>query len=122
MGKDKKDNTKLDFTGQHIYVGIDTGKKGWKVTILTEEFEHNTFTQPPEPDVLVGHLRRNFPGATYHCVYEAGYFGFWIHDALKQKGVDCMVVHPADVPTKSDVIVMTLLMPVSWHATCVMTN
>lgn len=58
-----KDNTKLDFTGQDIYVGIDTGKKSWKVTILTAEFEHNTFTQPPKPDVLVNYLHKNFPGA-----------------------------------------------------------
>jgi len=95
-----KDNTKLDFTGQDIYVGIDTGKKSWKVTILTAEFEHNTFTQPPKPDALVNYLHKNFPCASYHCVYEAGYFGFWIHDALKQQGIDCRVVHPADVPTK----------------------
>jgi len=54
-----KDNTKPDFTGQDIYVGIDTGKKGWKVTILAAEFEHKTFTQPPEPDALVGQLIRD---------------------------------------------------------------
>lgn len=52
-----------------------------------------------EPAVLVQYLRRNFPGATYHTVYEAGYFGFWIHEALVHLGVDSMVVNPADVPT-----------------------
>jgi hypothetical protein len=30
----RKDN-RLDFSGQEIYVGLDTGKKSWKVTILT---------------------------------------------------------------------------------------
>ena len=35
----KQDN-KLSFEGQHIYVGIDTGKKSWTVTILTEQIEH----------------------------------------------------------------------------------
>jgi transposase len=50
--------------------------------------------------VLVKYLHRNFPGAKYRCVYEAGYFGFWIHDALQQQGIECYVVHPADVPTK----------------------
>lgn len=96
----QRKNTKLDFTGQEIYVGLDTGKKSWKVCILTKELEHKTFSQPPEPEVLVEYLRKHFPGARYRCVYEAGYFGFWIHDALKQQGVKCMVVHPADVPTK----------------------
>jgi len=29
-------NTRIDFTGQEIYVGLDTGKKSWKVCILTD--------------------------------------------------------------------------------------
>jgi transposase len=93
-------NSKIDFSGEDIYVGIDTGKKSWKVCILTAELEHKTFTQPPKPEALVGYLHKHFPGAKYQCVYEAGYFGFWIHDALRQQGVNCIVTHPADVPTK----------------------
>ena len=27
----RKENSKLDFTGQDIYVGLDIGKKDWKV-------------------------------------------------------------------------------------------
>jgi transposase len=48
----------------------------------------------------VNYLRRNFPGASYHSVYEAGYSGFWVHDQLREKGVACTVANPADVPTK----------------------
>ena len=92
--------SKLDFTGQHIYVGMDIHKKRWSVSIHTEQFEHKTFTQPPEVKKLVYYLQRNFPGATYHSVYEAGFSGFWIHDQLTEEGIDCMVVNPADVPTK----------------------
>lgn len=95
-----RQSTKLDFSGQHIFVGLDVGKKRWKSSILTERFEHKTFTQPPEVKVLINYLRGNFPGARYHCVYEAGFCGFWIHDELKRQGVDCLVVNPADVPTK----------------------
>ena len=40
--------TKLDFTGQHIYIGMDIHKKSWSVSIHTEQFEHKTFNQPPE--------------------------------------------------------------------------
>ena len=95
----KQDN-KLSFEGQHIYVGIDTGKKSWTVTILTEQIEHKTFNQPPVPETLVGYLHKNFQEAHYLCAYEDGLFGFWIYDALTKLGVDCIVVHPADIPTK----------------------
>ena len=93
-------SSRLDFTGQPIYIGLDVHKKSWSVSIFSEQIEHKTFTQPPEVDKLVNYLRRTFPGALYHSVYEAGYSGFWIHDRLKEKGIDCTVVNPADVPTK----------------------
>lgn len=88
-----------DFTGQSIYVGMDVHKKSWTVSIFSEHHEHKTFTQPPNAQSLVGYLKRTFPGATYHAVYEAGFCGYWIHDSLHQQGVDSMVVNPADVPT-----------------------
>jgi transposase len=93
-------SNKLDFTGQPIYIGLDVHKKSWSVSIHSAVCEHKTFTQPPEVDLLVNYLRRNFPGATYRSVYEAGYSGFWVHDQLVEKGVACTVANPADVPTK----------------------
>ena len=90
---------KLDFSGQSIYVGLDVHKKSWSVSIFSEQCEHKTFTQPPEADKLVHYLKRNFPGAAYHAVYEAGFSGFWTHDQLREQGVNCIVANPADVPT-----------------------
>jgi len=93
-------SNKLDFTGQPIFIGLDVHKKSWSVSIHSAVCEHKTFTQPPEVDILVNYLRRNFPGASYRSVYEAGYSGFWVHDQLMEKGVACIVANPADVPTK----------------------
>ncbi len=90
---------KLDFSSQSIYVGLDVHKKSWTVSIFSEQCEHKTFTQPPEVDKLVHYLKRNFPGAAYHAVYEAGFSGFWTHDELRDQGVNCIVANPADVPT-----------------------
>ena len=42
-----KNSTGLDFTGQSIFVGIDSGKRSWEVCILTGHHEHKVFTQPP---------------------------------------------------------------------------
>ncbi len=91
--------TQVQFAGQHVFVGLDVASKSWKVAVFLEQSFHKRFAQPPDPTALVRYLHCNFPGATYHSVYEAGYFGFWIHEALLDLGVNSMVVNPADVPT-----------------------
>ena len=91
--------TTLDFSGQNIYVGFDVHLKSWKVTIMTDEITHKTFSQPPEPEVLHQYLQRNFPGGTYHSAYEAGFCGYWIHNRLLSLGIHSIVVNPADIPT-----------------------
>ena len=90
---------KLDFTNQNVYVGFDVHRKNWKVSILMENVFHKTFSQDPKPELLYQYLKRNFPGANYHTAYEAGFCGFWIHNALTSYGVNSMVVNPADIPT-----------------------
>jgi transposase len=93
--------SKLDFTGQPIYIGLDVHKKSWSVSIFTRHGEYKTFSQPPLVETLVQYLRHHFAGGLYYAVYEAGYCGFWIHDQLVMEGVHCTVVNPADVPTKN---------------------
>jgi transposase len=94
-----KVNEKL-FDGQSIYVGIDCHKKNWTVTILGEQYEHKTMSQNPDPDILASYLRRNFPGADYSAVYEAGFNGFYPCRRLRELGINCNVIHAADVPTR----------------------
>ena len=66
-------NTKLDFSGQNIYVGFDVHLKSWKVTIMTEALTHKTFSQDPNPTLLHSYLEKNFPGGVYYSAYEAGF-------------------------------------------------
>lgn len=56
-------------------------------------------SQNPDPVVLSNYLNRNYPGGVYKAVYEAGFSGFTSCRQLRELGVDCMVIHPADVPT-----------------------
>lgn len=90
---------KINFTGQNIYIGFDVHKKDWKVTIMSENIVHKTYSQAPKPELLVNYLRKNFPGANYHSAYEAGFCGYWIHYELKRLGVNSIIVNPADIPT-----------------------
>ncbi|OFY55415.1 MAG: IS110 family transposase [Bacteroidetes bacterium GWF2_49_14] len=92
-------SNKIDFKGQKIFAGFDVHLKSWKVTIMTKELTHKTFSQDPKPEVLVDYLTRHFPGGTYYSAYEAGFCGYWIHNRLLELGVNSIVVHAADVPT-----------------------
>ena len=88
----------LNFEGQNIYAGFDVHLKDWKVTILSEEMMLKSFTMPPNPEVLSDYLLRNYPGASYHSAYEAGFCGLWAHYQLCELGIKNIVVNPADVP------------------------
>jgi transposase len=91
--------TELNFKGQKLFIGIDVHLKSWTVTILTEYLFYKTFTQPASVEALFNYLNRNFPGATYYSVYEAGFSGFWAHYKLMGMGIQNIVVNAADVPT-----------------------
>lgn len=89
----------LNFVNQHIYVGIDVHLKQWTVSIMAGDLFMGTFSQPAESALLIKHLKKNYPGAKYHCVYEAGFSGFGLYEELKRNSIDCIVINPADVPT-----------------------
>jgi transposase len=91
----------LDFKGQNIYVGIDVHLKSWSVAVLSEHSVLKKFSQNPNAEALHKFLTSNYPGATYHSVYEAGFCGFWIHRRLMKLGINNIVLNPADVPTMS---------------------
>jgi len=91
--------SQIDFEGKDFFVGIDTGKKDWKVNIRAEEMELKRESIDPKPHTLYRYLKKRYPGGTYHTVYEASYCGFWIHREFEKMGVDSIVVNAADVPT-----------------------
>jgi transposase len=94
----RKDN-KNYFSKTDIYVGLDVHKKSWAVSIYVENIYYKSFSiSPPSSKVLIEFLEKNFIGGRYHVVYEAGFSGFWIYDELTEKGINCIVVSPADIP------------------------
>lgn len=89
----------LSFRGEKFYVGIDVHKRSWTVTILTDKTELKTFSQNPSALELSSYLHRMYPEGDYEAVYEAGFNGFGACRALQSLGINCQVIHPADVPT-----------------------
>jgi transposase len=88
-----------DFTGQVLYVGIDTHKRNWKVSVRTRDIHLKTFSMNPSPTQLYKHMKQHYPNGTYKSVYEAGFCGYWPHRTLTEYGFENIIVNPADVPS-----------------------
>ena len=95
----KNKSNKLNFSGQNVFIGLDTHLKNWRVTILVETTFFKTFSQDPSPKNLSDYLKNNFPGANYFSAYEASFSGFSAHRELNKLGIKNIVVNPADIPT-----------------------
>lgn len=88
-----------DFTGQKIYVGLDVHAKSWKAHIYSDEFELQSMSRDVGVDSLSKYLTDHYRGAIFEVAYEAGFSGFWIQRSFAAKGINCRIVHAADVPT-----------------------
>lgn len=89
----------LDYSGENIYIGLDTHLKNWKSTILVGNTFFKTFSQDPNARALSKYLKKNFPGANFYSAYEASFSGFKAHRELTGLGIKNIVVNPADIPT-----------------------
>ena len=90
---------KTNFSDQTIYVGLDVHKRSWNAALFLNDQYLRNIHQPPSPQALYTFLKNSYPGAEYICAYEGGKFGFWIQRQLNSKGIKCLVVNPADIPS-----------------------
>ena len=90
---------KISFKGQKIFVGIDVHANNWEVAIAPEVGIVKRHSQKPSAKELFDFLKKNYPDGDYQAVYESGFSGYSTYYALKEAGIDCMVIHAADVPT-----------------------
>lgn len=97
--KQQRVESTVTYEGRELLVGLDVAKKSWKVTVRTKDLVLRSVSVPSEPEALVKVLRRQYPGARFRLVYEAGCFGFWIHDALEEAGIEVLVVAPHQLPS-----------------------
>ena len=85
--------------GQKIFIGIDVHKKNWDVAIAPEIGSVKRHPQKASAKELFDFLKKHYPDCEYLAVYESGFTGFSTYYALKEVGIDCIVIHAADVPT-----------------------
>jgi transposase len=88
--------------GEDLFVGIDLHKQRWHVTIRTRDVELFSASIPGTWEALQRVLAR-YVGHRLAAVYEAGYFGFRLHDRLIDHGIPCIVTPPSlvDLPPKT---------------------
>lgn len=82
---------------KQLFVGIDLHRLRWHVTIRTEDVELFSGSIPGRWEALQQLLDR-YRRYEVQAVYEAGYFGFWLHDHLVRYGAMCVVTPPSLLP------------------------
>jgi transposase len=92
-------HSKQVMSEEDLFVGIDLHKIRWHVTIRTFEVELFSASIPGTWEALSRVLAR-YPGHPLQAVYEAGYFGFQLHDRLVARGLSCIVTPPSLIPLK----------------------
>lgn len=83
--------------GKEIFIGIDLHRKMWHVTMLAEDEEVFKGSMPGNWEAFQELLDR-CRGCKIRVAYEAGYFGFWLHDRLVEYGAECIVTPPSLLP------------------------
>jgi len=92
-------SNKISFKGQKIFIGIDVHKKNWDVAIAPEIGIVKRHPQKASAKELFDFLKKHYPDGDYLAVYESGFSGYSTYYALKEAGIECIVIHAADVPT-----------------------
>jgi transposase len=82
---------------KRIFVGVDLHRMQWHITIRTEDVELFSGSIPGKWECLKKLLDQYWE-SEQQVVYEAGYFGFWLHDHLVEYGAACVVTPPSLVP------------------------
>lgn len=86
---------------QEVFVGIDVSARSYALAVRSgrELVYHGTV--PAQYAHLRG-LWAHLPGCRIHAVYEAGFSGFGLHDAMSADGIDAWVTPPSKVPRSGD--------------------
>lgn len=91
------EQTRYDYTGKTVFVGIDVHKKKYILSSRCEGQLIKRWSANASPEQITQQLKNYFRGAKIKTVYEAGFAGFMLHRHLVQNGMDNIVVNPASI-------------------------
>lgn len=97
MADGERNLIKVIEKSEKIFFGVDLHKKMWHVTIRTADVELWRGSIEGNWRALQLQLDR-YRGHQVEVVYEAGYFGYWLHDHIIEWGADCIVTPPSLIP------------------------
>lgn len=83
--------------GKRIFVGLEDSKRSWKVCVRSSGMIVHEVSMPAEFTTFHQYLCGRYPGCQIQVMYEAGFSGFWLHDALVAEGLECVVTPPNKV-------------------------
>lgn len=83
--------------GKEVYIGLEDSSKTWKVCTRSDGTVISEASMPAKYDVLLNYLHKGFPKCRIRVMYEAGFRGFELHDALVSDGIECIVTPPHTV-------------------------
>ena len=89
----------MDYSGKTIFVGIDIHQKDWQVATQCEGLTLGNHRMSASSQGLINYLNKHYPGALFSCAYESCAWGFNLQRQLTASGMQCMVVHAADLPS-----------------------
>lgn len=85
--------------GSTIFIGLDIHLRQWHVTVRDTYQEKFSGSIDGNWASLEALLNR-YPHAELMVAYEAGFSGYWLHDALQSYGASCLVVPPSLLPVE----------------------
>lgn len=81
-----------------VCIAVDTSKKSYVVTHMNRQRYHRSLKIPANPEGLLHYVQKRFPDQRPFFVYEAGPTGYGLFDTLTERGLGCILVHPASIP------------------------